>query len=244
VSRSAPLRRIHILGAAGAGKSTLGESVARRIGAVHLDTDDVYWLPSDPPYREKRAVAERIAMLRTLLSQHDRVVLTGSLSGWGDPLVPLLDGLVLLDTPVGVRLGRLAVRDRLRYGASAIHPGGPLRAQHTALMQWAAAYDAGTMPGRSRARDERWIADAGLPVLRLRGDRDVTELADELCRWIAGGGHRPRRLSRRQSRLRGARRAPCQTGGIVVPYPEALNEETRRPMGGAGCETRVILWRR
>lgn len=186
MSGSAPLRRIHILGAAGAGKTTLGKNVARRIGAVQIDTDNVYWLPTDPPYLEKRAVAERLEMLRTMLSQHDRVVLTGSLSGWGDPLVPLLDGLVLLDTPVGVRLGRLEVRDRMRYGAAALQPGGPLRDQHTALMQWAVAYDAGTMPGRSRARDERWIAEAGLPALRLRGDRDAADLADELCRWIAG----------------------------------------------------------
>jgi RimJ/RimL family protein N-acetyltransferase/adenylate kinase family enzyme len=178
------MRRIHILGAAGAGKSALGRNLAERIDAAHVDTDDVYWLPTNPPFRDKRPVAERIAMLREMLPAHDRIVLTGSLSGWGESVVALLNGIVLLDTPVAIRLERLSRRERERYGA-AIDPAGPLHPQHTALLEWAAAYDGGTMPGRSRARDEAWIGATGLPALRLDGARGIPELVAQTCRWIA-----------------------------------------------------------
>jgi len=182
-----PLRRIHILGAAGAGKTTLGHALAQRLGFAHADTDDAYWLASDPPFREKRPVAQRIALLRETLAAHERCILTGSLSGWGDALVPQLDGVVLLHAPAELRLQRLLARDRERYGA-AIETGGALHEQHVAFMEWAAAYDAGAAPGRSRSRDEAWVTSTGLPHVRLDGNRAANELADELQRWIERDG--------------------------------------------------------
>lgn len=181
------MQRIHILGAAGAGKTTLGRALAERIGFAHADTDDAYWVPTEPPFREKRPVPERIARLRATLAAHARCVLTGSLSGWGDELVPLLDGVALLDTPVNVCLQRLAARERERYG-TAIDPGGARHEAHAALMEWAAAYDASTAPGRSRERDGAWIVATGLPRLCLDGSRAIADLVDEVQRWIERDG--------------------------------------------------------
>lgn len=53
-----PTDRIHIFGASGSGTSTLGRAVAARLGYAFLDADDFYWLPTDPPFREKRDVAD------------------------------------------------------------------------------------------------------------------------------------------------------------------------------------------
>ena len=45
-----PTRRIHIMGASGAGVTTLGRALADTLGLPHHDTDDYYWRPTDPPY--------------------------------------------------------------------------------------------------------------------------------------------------------------------------------------------------
>jgi RimJ/RimL family protein N-acetyltransferase/adenylate kinase family enzyme len=185
VNAAVTFRRVHILGAAGAGKTALGRALAGHRRVPHVDTDDVYWLPTDPPFREKRELTERLALLRAQLAGHDEFVLTGSLSGWGDALIELLDGVVLLEAPPGVRLGRLEVRERQRYG-TAIGPGGARHEAHRDLMRWAAAYDASTMPGRNRVRDNAWIAATGLPVLRLDGTRPLSDLVGELSRWMDG----------------------------------------------------------
>jgi cytidylate kinase len=107
--------RIHILGAAGAGKSALGAAVAEQLGCEQVDTDDVYWLPTELPYREKRPADECVALLRERLTAARRFILTGSLSGWGDAIVRMLDAVVLLETPVEIRLQRLRTRERQRY---------------------------------------------------------------------------------------------------------------------------------
>jgi len=165
--------RVHILGASGAGTSTLGAALALRTGAEHLDTDDYFWLPTDPPFEEPRAMPERLDRLRADLDAAPRFVLSGSLCGWGDPLVPRFELVVFLLVPRGVRLARLAERERRLFGAAALSLGGRMHANHTAFLEWAAGYDAGGLEMRSLARHEAWLEQVRCPVLRFEGETPV-----------------------------------------------------------------------
>ena len=101
--------RIHITGASGTGTTTLGRALARELGCAHFDADDYYWLPTQPPYREKREPAERVRLLRRDLGE--AWVLSGSVSGWGDPLIPRFTAVVFLWVPKDLRLARLRRRE-------------------------------------------------------------------------------------------------------------------------------------
>jgi len=57
------------------------------------------------------------------LASHEKWVLTGSLCGWGDGLIPLFDLVVFLWIPEDVRLRRMKAREFQRYG-SAVEPDG------------------------------------------------------------------------------------------------------------------------
>jgi adenylate kinase family enzyme len=91
--------RIHIVGASGAGTTTLGRALAGRFTCPHLDTDDAFWLPSDPPFQRIRDRAERQAVLGAELTRYPHWVLSGSLCGWGDLFVPLFQRVVFLWVP-------------------------------------------------------------------------------------------------------------------------------------------------
>ena len=54
---------VHIYGPCGSGTSTLGREIGRRLGFRFLDTDDFFWLPTDPQYTQKRPLEERLALL-------------------------------------------------------------------------------------------------------------------------------------------------------------------------------------
>jgi adenylate kinase family enzyme len=174
--------RLHITGASGCGVSTLGAAVARRLGAAHLDTDAFYWLATDPPFQTSRPIPERLAMLETAFAAApDGWVLSGSLDGWGDPLIPRFERVIFLTAPTELRLARLAERERRRYGA-AIDPGGAQHAHHLDFMAYAAGYDTGVftgaLRGRHLSRHEAWLASLPCPVLRLDGARQTETLAD------------------------------------------------------------------
>ena len=174
--------RIHVTGASGSGVSTLGAALAGRLGCAQLDTDGFYWRPTDPPYRESRSIAERLALIEAAMDAAAAGwVLSGSLDGWGDPLIPRFGRVVFLTAPAELRLQRLAERERRRNGA-AIEPGGPLHAHHLDFMAYAAGYDTavftGTLAGRHLARHQAWLARLPCQVLRLDGALATDVLAD------------------------------------------------------------------
>jgi len=172
--------RIHILGASGSGTTTLGRAVAQHLRCPSFDTDDYYWLPSDPPFHHKRSIPERHALLGQALAGHERWVLSGSLCGWGDIFIPRFDVVIFLWIPAAIRLARLGERERRRYGDAALAPGGAMHEIHEAFMAWAATYDHGDLSIRSRQLHEDWLRRLPCPVLRLEGDESVEQRLTQL----------------------------------------------------------------
>lgn len=149
--------RIHLTGASGSGTTTLGRSVAGRLGYRIVDSDDCYWLPSDPPFTTKRPVAERLAM--ALAGPPDDVVHSGSIVGWGAALEDSFDLIVFLWVPAAIRLERLRRRETDRLGSI-----------DEDFVEWASRYDDPSFDGRSRARHEGWLGERTCAVLRIEGD--------------------------------------------------------------------------
>ena len=178
------LSRVGITGASGCGVTTLGAALAERLGAVHVDTDDHYWVASDPPYREKRGVPERLARIAAEQALTGRWVLSGTLDRWAEPAVSEAELIVFLEVPTEVRMERLRQRERARFGDSLL-PGGAMHDTHREFIEWAAHYEDGTLPGRSRPKHERWLAGLRTPVLRLDGTRPTMELVEAVLRFEA-----------------------------------------------------------
>jgi adenylate kinase family enzyme len=177
--------RIHLTGASGSGTTTLGAVLAQRLSCPHFDTDSFYWLPTDPPFRDVRPVEERLGMLEAKLASTMDWILSGSLDGWGDPLIVQFDLVVFLTLDPAVRMDRIRARERSRYGA-AILPGGAMHEGSVAFLEWAAGYDdAGPGSGRSRKRHEAWLARLPCPILRLDTTPGVTVLADAVVARIS-----------------------------------------------------------
>jgi adenylate kinase family enzyme len=97
------VNRIHILGASGSGTTTLGQALAARIQRSHFDTDDYFWLPTDPPCTAQRDTTVRQQLLMDDLTAHNAWVLSGSLCGWGDVAIPLFELVVFLWLPPDMR---------------------------------------------------------------------------------------------------------------------------------------------
>lgn len=176
--------RIHVFGASGTGTSTLGRLLAMRLESQHFDADDLYWHPTDPPFRRKRAPEARRALAEQLFLPRSDWVLSGAMETWGGDIPHRFTLAVFLTLPQPLRRARLEARERMRHGAAA-DPGGSAYREVRAFLAWADGYEHGRRPGRSLARHEAWIAALPCPVLRLDADKPADRLAAEVLAALA-----------------------------------------------------------
>ena len=54
---------IHIFGASGSGTTTLGKKISEELGYKLMDTDDYFWMPTQPKFTLKRPCEERIELM-------------------------------------------------------------------------------------------------------------------------------------------------------------------------------------
>ena len=104
-------RRIHITGPSGAGVTSLGRAVAEALAVPHHDADDYFWLPTAPPYTKKREPTDRLRLMREMFLDRADWILSGSLDGWGNPIIPMFDLVAFVYAPADVRLRRLRARE-------------------------------------------------------------------------------------------------------------------------------------
>jgi adenylate kinase family enzyme len=156
--------RLLITGASGSGTTTLGQALARELEIAFFDADDYYWLPTDPPFREKRDRNVRLALLLADLCRVPQAVVSGSIVNWGAELEDSFSLIVFLSLDAKTRVARLREREIERFGEV-----------DAKFLEWAAQYDEGGMEGRSRTLHEEWLSACPCPVLRIDGDCLVTE---------------------------------------------------------------------
>ena len=175
--------RLHVMGASGAGTTTLARAVADHWAVPHADADDYFWVPSDPPYAEKRTETERVALMEQVFLPREAWVLSGSVVGWGDEVVARCDAVVFVTLDPMERIRRIEAREQVRQEGAVVD-----QAAWAAFLQWARRYDDPTFEGRSRVVHEKWLAGLACPVLRLDNAASPEALRDEVLAWEPQSG--------------------------------------------------------
>lgn len=159
---------IHIFGASGSGTTTLGKRICEELGYALMDTDDYFWIPTNPRFTQKRPVDERIALMKRDIDQSENVVISGSLTDWGDVLIPFFTLAIRIELDQALRIERLKQREKARFG-SRIEPGGDMYQQHLNFVEWAKTYDNGGMNIRSKMKHDEWQKLLSCQILCLDG---------------------------------------------------------------------------
>ncbi|PCC33924.1 AAA family ATPase [Brachybacterium alimentarium] len=170
--------RIHVMGASGSGTTTLARALADHWSVPHADADDYFWVPTSPPYTDKRPAPERLALMHDVFAPREAWVLSGSMLGWGESVIERCDAVVFLTLDPTERLRRLENRESVR------REGQPVDvAAWEKFRRWALGYDDPTFTGRSRSAHETWLGALGKPVLRLDSARPSGLLVQDVLDW-------------------------------------------------------------
>lgn len=106
---------IHVFGASGSGTTTLGKKIAEELGYTLMDTDDYFWMPTDPKFILKRPREERIELMKRDIDSAHNVVISGSLVDWGNVLIPYFTLAIRIEMEQEIRIERLKKREKNRF---------------------------------------------------------------------------------------------------------------------------------
>lgn len=163
---------IHIFGASGSGTTTLAKKICESLGYFFMDTDDYFWLPTNPKYTQKRPYEERLRMMKNDIENAENVVISGSLTDWGDELIQLFTLAVRLETSQEIRIERLKIREREKFG-NRLDPDGDMYQQHQKFLEWAKLYDTGSLKMRSKIKHDEWQKSLHCKLILLDGAADL-----------------------------------------------------------------------
>ncbi|HEY0698289.1 MAG TPA: AAA family ATPase [Micromonospora sp.] len=179
---SAP-SRILVYGVYGAGKSTLAQRLAERLGLPWYPVDDLLWEPGwvEVPVALQRSRIEAIC-------RRDRWILDGAYHGWRDVPLARADLVVGLDYPRWLSFSRLLRRTVGRLWTGETVCNGNRESMGSVLSRDSILVWHVTSFGRARRRMRAWQADPAGPPVLLFGSPAA------LRRWLADlppGGNWP-----------------------------------------------------
>lgn len=93
---------------------------------------------------------------------------------WGDELIPLFTLVIRLVTDTEIRVERLKIREKKKFG-NRIMPGGDMYTNHMEFIEWARKYDTGSVNMRSKAKHDEWQKLLMCKQIVLNGADDLEE---------------------------------------------------------------------
>jgi adenylate kinase family enzyme len=163
------MRRVLVVGCAGAGKTTLARKLAERSGLPLVHLDFHYWRPGWRPPDDSNLWREQVIAL----TQAPAWIMDGNYSNTYDIRMPRADTLVWLDYPRAVCMRRVLLRTLLGYGRTrADLPSACPERFDIPFLRYVWHF-----PQRHRPRIVDAIERFGrqLRIARLRSDREAAE---------------------------------------------------------------------
>ncbi len=159
---------IMIMGSSGAGKTTLGELVAKKLGYTFVDIDEYIWRKdTELPFSAMYSKAEKINRLQEAISDCEHFVMAGSMDSFHEYFDPCFELVVHLHADAQTRVKRVHGRELGRFGERVLE-GGDMYEAHEKMLTGIAGYDYG-IGACTLQQHEDWINSLKCKVIRLDG---------------------------------------------------------------------------
>lgn len=180
---------IHIFGASGTGKTTLSRALGQALSLPCYDTDDYYWVQTNPPYQINRSYEQIESLLSADIAHTPDCVVGGTLYRYPS-LVQQLRFVVFLSMNHKARMARLMAREQERYGKRML-PGGDMHETHLDFIRWAELYETSRTEPGNRHMQESWLDTLFCPVLRLDAALATAEQVAAIQQALTGTAQSP-----------------------------------------------------
>ena len=138
------IKRIHIIGAPGSGKTYLGKKLAEYLSVPVTDLDNIVWDNNAKTYGIKISEEERNARLRDIL-QNPSWIIEGIYYGWLQESFATADAIILIQPNDFVRNYRIILR-YIKRKLGLVKSKKETFKSFVALLKWGQSYSSEKIP--------------------------------------------------------------------------------------------------
>ena len=165
---------IMIMGSSGAGKTTLGELVAKELGYAFVDIDEYIWRKdTEIPFSAMYPRSEKISRLMDAISQCEHFVMAGSMDSFHEQFDPFFELVVHLHADAQIRAKRVHERELERFGKRILEDGDMYK-EHQKFLDDISGYDF-EIGGCTLQQHEQCLKSLTCKVIKLDGANALKE---------------------------------------------------------------------
>ncbi len=171
---------IHVMGASGAGTSTIGEFLGEKLGFDVIESDFYKWEQTIPEFQVMRPIEESNKLLIDRINSSKNLIISGSLHS--NPVTfDYIDLIVYLKCPTYVRMRRIKRRDKEK-GRNSLKQKGEVRENFLGFLYLARHYNSLGLDKRSKA-SQKWVIDnCHAPVIVAQTNRKMIKVKAQVLK--------------------------------------------------------------
>ena len=143
------IKKIHIIGGPGSGKTFLAKGLGRRLDIQEYDLDNIFWCNTKNAFGIEAEPDVRDMELNQALEK-DEWIIEGVYGGWTRPSFKAADVIIVLQPPTAVRQWRITRRFFRRRLLGKDHKKKETWKSFVGLLKWSKRYYAKNFPGISK----------------------------------------------------------------------------------------------
>lgn len=171
---------IHVMGASGAGTSTIGEFLGEKLGFDVIESDFYKWEQTVPEFQVMRPINESNKLLLERINSSSNLIISGSLHS--NPVTfKYIDLIIYLKCPTFVRMRRIKKRD-IEKGRNSLKQEGEIRENFLGFLYLAKHYNSLGLDKRSKA-SQKWVMEnCHAPVIEIWTSRKMNKVKAEILK--------------------------------------------------------------
>ena len=173
---------IHVMGASGAGTSTIGEFLGEKLGFCVIESDFYKWQQTIPEFQIMRPIEESNSLLLDKIKNSKNLIITGSLHS-NSVTFKYLDLIIYLKCPTRIRMKRILKRDE-ELGRNSMSQTGEVKENFLGFLELAKNYNHLGLDKRSKASQKYVIKSSRTPVIYINTNKRMARVQKTILRKV------------------------------------------------------------
>lgn len=168
---------IMVCGLNGAGKSTIGKALAKKLHFYFIDNEELYFPKTNPNYiyASPRTRKEVEQLLFSEIKTHENFIFASVKGDYGKVSAPFFQYVVLIHVPKDIRIQRVKNRSFQKFGNRMLY-GGDLYEQEKRFFDF--------VESRAENTVEEWVQSLHQPIIRINGTKSIEENINLIIKHI------------------------------------------------------------